>query len=106
MSSHIIPVVFEMNTVNTGAVEMNAAQALAKALGVLDLPGTEVMLFEQRWMLESWHMQNHPMADGSDHEATIIFLPLRFDERRTDESSSQQAQRNIDEFLETTKRWL
>ena len=97
MNSHIIPVVFEMR----GDDEMDAAKNLVGVLQAHDLVDPETGI-------ESWHMQNHPAADGSDHEGMILFLPLTLDQPQAGEKwhTPAHVQRNIDEFLATTGRWI
>jgi hypothetical protein len=92
MSSHIIPVVFEMR----GDDEMAAAKNLVGVLQAHDLVDPETGI-------ESWHMQNHPAADGSDHEAAIIFFPVP---PPPNGHTPEHMQREIDRFLEITGRWL
>jgi len=106
MKEFIIPVVFDVSTENDIASELDVAKTLATILKQANLVGQEPYGRGPVARIESWHMQNHPAADGSDHEAAIIFFPLIFDYRLEGESGPERAQRNIDRFRETTARWL
>jgi hypothetical protein len=105
LREYIIPVVFDVTT-DTDASEMDAARMLAVILGQAKLAGLPRYGREgTQGRIESWHLQNHPLADGSDHEAAIVFLPVHV-ERREGESGSAAAQRAIDGFLATMREWL
>lgn len=104
MKEYIIPVVFDV-TVEDDKSEMAAASVLATILGQAGLAGREPYGRGPVARIESWHLQNHPLADGSDHEAAIVFFPVHV-ERRGGETDSEAAQRSIDAFLEATGRWL
>jgi len=107
---HFIPVVFDLTT-EEPVREIDAARALVGFLSQYQLPGrfyTPDGMPE--FLIESWHMQNHPAADGSDHEGAIVFFPVhrppRSERLGGNDDTPHQMQRAIDEFLRTTGRWL
>lgn len=107
---HLIPVVFDLTTENP-VRELDAARALSELLSRKHLPETWFgSAVGQEFLLESWHMQNHPAADRSDHEGALIFFPVhrppRSERLGGNDEPSDQMQRAIDAFLETTGRWL
>lgn len=109
-TTHIIPVVFEVTT-ETVTQELEAAGMLAAILADRKLVGApRYGRSNPQGRIESWHMQNHPAADGSDHEAAILFVPVarppRWEGLGGNDDTPHQMQRAIDEFLRTTGRWL
>lgn len=103
MKEYIIPVVFDVSTENDTANELDVAKVLATILGQAKLVGKEPYGRGPVARIESWHMQNHPAADGSDHEGAIVFFPVY---AKSDDHSPEAMQEAIDEFLGTVKRWL
>jgi len=99
----IIPVVFDVTT-EAETTEMGAAIMLSVILGDAKLiTRPRYGRGNPQGRIESWHMQNHPAADGSDHEAAIVFFPVSPPLEGHTPEDMQQA---IDSFLKTTKEWL
>jgi hypothetical protein len=90
---YVIPVAFTVN----GLTERQAAARLAEIL-------TAVKLIDRKDdAIEEWWMPNHPIADGSDREAVLIWIPMMSYAGRATEN--ERPQDSVDNFMRALSSW-
>jgi hypothetical protein len=96
----IIPVAFDITVDDPEVTEDDVARGLARTLERRGIAGRPI---EYVGRIDSWWMPNHPAADGSDHEAVLVWIPMKSYAGRY--AKGESPQQSVDTFMETMSRW-